>query len=292
MSLQPMTLLDSIVAPGSPVLHMSSSEPAEPLNSIERAALKDARRVWVDHALHQRLEFTAKTVNFATDFGELSLPYPHMWIEWNNSRTGSAMALQCLEIAGQISKERSYLAIPWMVMPRENPRYGGLPLEYDEILRLDFHSDRSIAGVSGYRRGAGNHMSVLPTQGGDDIGGSVAGLVDTVWNGLVAIGFMNCKNVTTERHERPQKSSKKQRRKRPPKLDYHTIVLPGYRGHTSGNREEKQDILALHQVRGHFKTFTAEAPLMGKHVGTYWWGWQMRGNAKNGIVVSDYKLNA
>jgi hypothetical protein len=25
-------------------------------------------------------------------------------------------------------------------------------------------------------------------------------------------------------------------------------------------------------VDGHFKTFTAEAPLFGKHVGTYWWG--------------------
>lgn len=30
--------------------------------------------------------------------------------------------------------------------------------------------------------------------------------------------------------------------------------------------------------------------LMGRHVGTYWWGWQIRGNAEKGMVVSDYSL--
>lgn len=48
--------------------------------------------------------------------------------------------------------------------------------------------------------------------------------------------------------------------------------------------------MALHRVRGHFKTFTADRPLLGQHVGTYWWGWQIRGKAENGINVSDYRL--
>jgi hypothetical protein len=30
---------------------------------------------------------------------------------------------------------------------------------------------------------------------------------------------------------------------------------------------------------------------MGKHVGTYWWGWQLRGDPKHGIVISDYQLD-
>ena len=43
-------------------------------------------------------------------------------------------------------------------------------------------------------------------------------------------------------------------------------------------------------LRGHFKTFTEDAPLFGKVVGTFWWGWQVRGTAKNGVIVSDYKI--
>jgi hypothetical protein len=44
-------------------------------------------------------------------------------------------------------------------------------------------------------------------------------------------------------------------------------------------------------VRGHFKTFTAEKPLMGRAVGTYSWGWQLRGDPKRGIVISDYQFD-
>ncbi len=40
----------------------------------------------------------------------------------------------------------------------------------------------------------------------------------------------------------------------------------------------------------HFKHYNAERPLMGKHVGTYWWGWQVRGEAEHGMVVADYEV--
>jgi len=107
---------------------------------------------------------------------------------------------------------------------------------------------------------------------------------------LVAIGLMNCRNVTTQRHERLQPVRRKQRRTRPPKLDYHTIVLPrsaegGYTGQGVDGGNAPQ-----HHVRGHFKTYTPEAPLMGKHIGTYWWGWQVRGKKRNGITVTDYQV--
>jgi hypothetical protein len=38
-------------------------------------------------------------------------------------------------------------------------------------------------------------------------------------------------------------------------------------------------------VRGHFKTYTAEA----KHVGTYWWQPAIRGDREHGVVQSSYK---
>jgi hypothetical protein len=103
-----------------------------------------------------------------------------------------------------------------------------------------------------------------------------------------AIGLMNCRNVKLSEHQQLPRTTKKQRRQRRPGLSYSTIVLPG--GSPASGSGQVDGSAALHHVRGHFKTFTAERPLMGKNVGTYWWGWQVRGNQDNGVVVSDYKL--
>jgi hypothetical protein len=43
-------------------------------------------------------------------------------------------------------------------------------------------------------------------------------------------------------------------------------------------------------ARGHFKTYTPDAPLLGRHVGTYWWEPQVRGRKELGSVVKDYAL--
>lgn len=48
---------------------------------------------------------------------------------------------------------------------------------------------------------------------------------------------------------------------------------------------------ALHICRGHFKTYTEEAPLFGEHTGTYWWPMHTRGSAENGEVKKDYRVN-
>jgi len=108
---------------------------------------------------------------------------------------------------------------------------------------------------------------------------------------LLAVGLMNCKNVTTDQASVP--IGPRVRRKHPKRdeIQYHTIVVPGHQ--TGGNNPTGVDRpTAMHRVRGHFKTFTPEAPLMGQHVGTYWWGWQVRGSKDNGVVVSDYKIGA
>ena len=35
---------------------------------------------------------------------------------------------------------------------------------------------------------------------------------------------------------------------------------------------------------------TPEAPLLGKHVGTYWWAAQARGKSEHGVVEKDYRV--
>ena len=105
-----------------------------------------------------------------------------------------------------------------------------------------------------------------------------------------AVGLMNCKNVSLAERT-TGRVSRKQRRKRP-EIKYHTIVLPGQANGRRAPGSGHESSAAQHRVRGHFKTFTPDAPLLGKHTGTYWWGWQVRGNKKNGVVVSDYKVGA
>lgn len=108
---------------------------------------------------------------------------------------------------------------------------------------------------------------------------------------LYTLGLMNCKNVGIEAAAPQIHRSKKSKPDKIPRLEFHTIKLPGtsYTSHTSHTAAERAE-LAHHLVRGHFKTYTADAPLLGRAVGTYWWGWQARGSKKNGIVVSDYEV--
>lgn len=294
MTNQPMTLFDSIVAPNSPVRHMAfGADDYGPLTPEERELFANHRRVWVDESLQDRIDFDAEVVDFRRDFGQLRLPFPHMWFEWTNvKREGHPIhaAAQCFEVPRQAPGEVSYLLVPWFKLD--------VPIEYDLAARVDLDArSGEPTGVSGYRR-RGSALIPLAVNKSDCADsrtdpreGTLAHVVDMLWVAFVGVGFMNCRNVKTEHHHRPAKVTKKQRRPRAPKLDYHTIVLPGQKiCPTSKVRSsDPAGLVPLHHVRGHFKTFTADAPLLGKHIGTYWWGWQMRGNAKNGIVVTDYK---
>lgn len=48
---------------------------------------------------------------------------------------------------------------------------------------------------------------------------------------------------------------------------------------------------ALHICRGHFKTYTEENPLFGKHTGSFWCPQHVRGNPDAGEVKKDYRVN-
>lgn len=95
--------------------------------------------------------------------------------------------------------------------------------------------------------------------------------------------------------EPPLPRSPKARRrsaKKPERLTHHLIRLPGStppRGLQQAQAAAGSAV-PLHVVRGHFKTFTAEAPLMGKHVGTYWWHPTVRGLREHGQVQTTYEV--
>lgn len=232
------------------------------------------------------------------EFGHLMLPFPMVWVEWNNLRGHDSgfpdmwMGALCVHASqcGQLA-ERWFEASPesfasslmsnsWMavIFMLDNGNVVALPY----VLSVDLDESGVLAGLRGADFTGVDHAD------------ATAATADLAWEALVAIGWMNCKNVTTERNDRALNVTGRKRnraRNASKSLDFHTIILPGAeasQSHGGGSGEVVHT--RLHQVRGHFKTFTPEAPLMGHHVGTYWWGWQVRGKKENGVVVSDYKV--
>ncbi len=110
--------------------------------------------------------------------------------------------------------------------------------------------------------------------------------------------YLNCSNICTERVVPSAKMNKaRTKKRREPFHEYRVLKLnPGLKQakhsdvtHPWG--ENVTDMLtAAHLCRGHFKTYTADAPLFGKHVGTYWWGPTMRGDPTVGVVDKDYEV--
>jgi hypothetical protein len=112
---------------------------------------------------------------------------------------------------------------------------------------------------------------------------------------LLTVSFMHCKNVDLHPVAPPEKLSRKHQKQHGHELvRYHVLdvapirrILDKYR---KGNREDLRR--ALHICRGHFKTFTPDAPLLGRGVGTYWWAPHVRGSKEDGIVLKDYRVAA
>jgi hypothetical protein len=110
---------------------------------------------------------------------------------------------------------------------------------------------------------------------------------------LFAISLMHCKNVRVERVEPPAALSRKAvRRTGHPLVRYHVLEIGPMRAVLDGEGAARTKGLghALHICRGHFKTFTEDAPLFGKHVGQYWWHDTARGSPRRGVITSDYQV--
>jgi hypothetical protein len=110
---------------------------------------------------------------------------------------------------------------------------------------------------------------------------------------LFAVSLLHCKNVALRLVDPPDRLSRKHERKHGrPLTRYHVLEIAPMRRtlDSEGEAQTKGLRHALHICRGHFKTFTEEAPLFGRHVGTYWWPAQVRGSAAHGIVEKDYRV--
>jgi hypothetical protein len=120
------------------------------------------------------------------------------------------------------------------------------------------------------------------------------GMVETIFNVcMFALQFMNCKNVSrrdvTDEYGPPAKWIKRQKA---PTIRYHVLEIDPQKtkDRKPSNPESEGPKKSLHICRGHFVTYTADAPLFGKYVGTFWIPAHVRGSKEFGIVEKDYSF--
>lgn len=112
---------------------------------------------------------------------------------------------------------------------------------------------------------------------------------------MLTVSFMHCKGVVVEPRERNAALNRARRRASlKPFMRYHTIRIDPVREilKTEGGIEVDGLGKALHICRGHFANY--ESTFMGRKLDKPMMVWRpmhVRGNAKNGMVVSDYKVN-
>lgn len=120
-------------------------------------------------------------------------------------------------------------------------------------------------------------------------------LVDEM--GMMTISLMHCSNVDTEdtepeRTRQMKRQIERKRKAKKPVTFKKLIVRPTgrkSRQNDGGSGRGSDDGVALHLVRGHFKTYSPDSPLFGRFTGTYWWSPMVRGTAPR-IVVKDYDV--
>lgn len=106
---------------------------------------------------------------------------------------------------------------------------------------------------------------------------------------LFVVNLMHCKNVIVEPQPVSKREARKAEKQNRPAFRYHLLKVRSSRKmYTITGRRDVE--YSTHICRGHFKTFTDDAPLFGRFVGTYWWEAQVRGRDKSHTVDKDYEV--
>lgn len=287
MTRQPMQLIDSLLAPAATYFDVAT-ESNRTLMREERTQLKGSVRIWGGDLSDSEVPDGKVDTH---QYGPQMPPFDDMWLEFESiAPVAPSLAVRLrhheLLFGGTRYVQRDVEF--WVMVERELIKTAFEAAFYVNPQRLDQAPTSDVwMTTHGIRRKL-TADETLPYPR-DQLQREIA--MNLMRATMTAVGLMNCKNVTVERQVPAGSRSSSKNVRKAAKLDFHTIRLPGSTSPGLSLGNSTYGPISQHRVRGHFKTFTAEAPLMGKHVGTYWWGWQIRGKSADGVVVSDYRLD-
>lgn len=110
---------------------------------------------------------------------------------------------------------------------------------------------------------------------------------------MFALSLTHCKNVTTSQQPLPAPVARKRLERGQPAITFTILDIKPMRqvSQHSAVKGKSEATNALHFVRGHMKTFSAEKPLFGKHTGTYWWHLRAAGDKESGEIQKTYRVH-
>ena len=274
----------------------------------------------IDDFFHSHLTFSNDhyALMEADKLPPVVVPYPETWWEWMGSGAGPRMTVseeilnyaihvrsfdsKDIEAAHliEIAEKGSHLADPLIRKLYAESRWvfdmnlwiAG-PLRTDDFAVMTLTGSCAVAEDGTVSRQFFDDGDGLTDPSG--IRENRRGLTGLFAGVLFAMGLLNCKGVEQEAVDPPPALSKKRvRHGHLPLVRYHTlrIRVPGTKRYVDLNAirtmRENPVPFGLHYVRGHFKTYTAERPLLGRAVGTFYWPPCLKGKASAGVIGKTY----
>ena len=128
----------------------------------------------------------------------------------------------------------------------------------------------------------------------EKIDGSTS-MLNVITTTALTIYFMHCKNIQLGDATADHSPSRKWlRRKKTDLLKHYSLSISPFREtlRKQGGIEKNGAKKALHICRGHFATYTENAPLFGKHTGVFFRPQHTRGHQSHGEVKKDYQVGS
>lgn len=228
-------------------------------------------------------------------------PYKHLWLEltdilWvRNSRSGNAGYLLLTE---EIEPSRSHEfkaqlgieTIKWQTTIAAVLDLGvfGI-LGAPAIMTLYIHANGKIAPHV-FKLTRSPHATMSESELESEMDDFLPPKIRFVL--LHALALMHCKNISTIDQPLPRQQTRQLKRKNIVPIVVKTLAIRPLRRieQSTPGFNKLTRLMRHHLVRGHFKTFTEDAPLFGKLVGTYWWESAVRGTKERGEIKKDYKI--
>jgi hypothetical protein len=136
----------------------------------------------------------------------------------------------------------------------------------------------------------GAHLPYFAARGPQPV---IDGTSSLLFPAMLALSFMNCKNVALREHEPPPLTRKQARgRGGVPFVRHYTLDIAPMREvlRREGGAEQTGIRRALHICRGHFANYS-EKGLFGKHFGRFWVPAHVRGHADHGRIKKEYAVH-
>lgn len=246
----------------------------------------DGEQVWMQTA---HLVDITKPFRIFDDFPEyMKLPFNKVWLDWDHADKVPRAHHEYHKKGLLIEKDR----------PTLPESYETQSIETWSITQFLFMEDGIWGMTPAYFSVKPDHSYVYVDKTFPSQEISAEQYQRHIWGDLRLLEhfllLINCKNIEVINHLAPEKLNKKREAKGlTPLFTYHTLHVKVFKQKRKAFESVDPTNIhnRVHLCRGHFKEYTAEAPLFGKYTGLWWWQPNIRGQNRKGIVMKDYEVN-